>query len=304
MQKQNPDYSQVAPGSGSDSGDTQTQTQTQSAGQPSMMNPVLFSPSMSMATPQHQQHLLAFPGPVQHPPMHAMPGLTDQDFIRIAQLVKTMLHDEINQIVDLKVSSATAALQTELDDVKARCARLADEVTLLKSKHDDIEQYSRRMCLRISGIDESENEDVNKLVLEFAARVGANIGPGDIDRAHRIGKIRNNDTNSGARSPRKHEIIIKFTNSSARLSLLRGRAKLREQNVRNIFINEDLTPTRNELAFECRRIMRIRTSKIKKTWVYAGYPHILDDSGRKLRITCLADLDNYQVTDTAQPMNT
>ena len=298
---QNPEHSQAAPGSGSEPGETQ------SIGQPQMINPILFSPSMNVPTPQHQSQLLTYQGPLQHPamqPMPVMPGLSDQDVIRVAQLVKSMLHDEINQVVELKVSAVTMALQTELDDVKARCARLEDEVTLLKSKHDDIEQYSRRMCLRISGIAESENEDVNKLVLELAARVGSNIGPADIDRAHRLGRPSNNGTNNSERSPRRREIIIKFTNSSARLSLLRGRAKLREQNVKNIFINEDLTPARNELAYECRRLKRIRSSKIKKTCVYAGYPHILDDSGQKLKITSLSDLANYQGNDVAQPMNT
>ena len=67
------------------------------------------------------------------------------------------------------------------------------------------------MCLRISGIAESENEDVNKLVLELAARVGSNIGLADIDLAHRLDIPSNNDTKKSERSPRRREIIIKFT---------------------------------------------------------------------------------------------
>ena len=73
--------------------------------------------------------------------------------------------------------------------------------------------------------------------------------------------------------------------------------------MKNIFINEDLNPARNELAYECRSLKRIRSFKIKKTWVYAGYPHILVDSGQKLKITCLSDLANDQGNDVAQPMN-
>ena len=102
-------------------------------------------------------------------------------------------------------------------------------------------QYSRRMCLRISGIPEAENEDVTKLVLDFANRVNANVGPSDMDRAHRVGRsVSTYDGNE--RSSRRREIIIKFTNSSGRLSLLKGRAKLREDHVTNVFINEDSTP--------------------------------------------------------------
>lgn len=307
---QNLDSSLVIPGSGSNSGETQTQTQNISQAQ--MMNPVLFSSQMNLPNSQQQPQLLAYQGPLQHPvistavssAMPAASGLSEQDVIRIAQLVKSMLHEEITQIVQINVTSATAALQTELSDVKAKCKKLEDEVLVLQTKYDDIEQYSRRMCLRISGIAETEREDINKIVLDFAARVNANVGPEDIDRAHRVGKVSGTNENNGARATRSREIIIKFTNSTARLSLLKGRAKLREQNVRNIYINEDLTPARKQLAYECRRIKRLRSSKIKKTWVFAGYPHILDDSGNRVKITCLSDLDNYQVTDAAQAMNT
>ena len=164
-----------------------------------------------------------------------------------------------------------------------------------------MEQYSRRMCLRISGIPEAENEEVTKHVLDFAKRVNANVGPSDIDRAHRVGRsVSTYDSNE--RSSRRREItcIIKFTNSSARLSLLKGRAKLREDHVTNVFINEDLTPARKSLAYECRRIKRLQTSKVKKTWVYAGYLHILDDNGKKVKITCLSDLEPF-LSEGGQP---
>lgn len=170
----------------------------------------------------------------------------------------------------------------------------------LTTKYDDMEQYSRRSCLRISGIPEpgDRNEDVTKIVLDFAKRVGSKIGTGDIDRAHRVGRPRTSDDvdNAGARARTTsgREIIIKFTNSSARLSLLKGRAKLREEKS-GFFINEDLTTTRKNLAYECRKIRKIEQSNIKKTWVYAGSVYILDSTDTKTRITCLSDLDPYQV---------
>ena len=106
---QNPEHSQAAPGFGSEPGETQ------SIGQPQMINPILFSQSMNVPTPQQQPQLLTYQGPLQHPamqPMPAMLGLSDQDVIRVAQLVKSMLHDEINQIVELKVSAVITALKT------------------------------------------------------------------------------------------------------------------------------------------------------------------------------------------------
>ena len=68
---------------------------------------------------------------------------------------------------------------------------------------------------------------------------------GDIDRAHRVGaSAAASNSTGGATETKTREIIIKFTNSNARLNLLRGRAVLRDNNVKGIFISEDLTPAR------------------------------------------------------------
>ena len=154
-----------------------------------------------------------------------------------------LIYEEIDLIVEARVNFATEPLKRELADMKAKYDKLQDEVNELQVKHDDMEQYCRRMCLRISRIPEAENEDATKLVLDFANHVYANVGPSDIDCTHRVGKsVSTYDGNE--RSSRRREVILKLTNSSARLSLLKGQPKLREDHVTNVFINEDLTPAR------------------------------------------------------------
>ena len=159
----------------------------------------------------------------------------------------------------------------------------------------------RRSCLRISGIPESANEDVSKVVLDIARRVGADIKPEDIDRTHRVGIVRDQNVNrndenemaDGRRFMRNkgREIIIKFNNYNARLKMLKGRASLREQKA-NIYINEDLTKTRKDLAFECRRLLKAKS--ITKTWVYNGNVYCQDRSNNKVRVTSLEDLDRFK----------
>lgn len=139
----------------------------QNINQPPMISPVIYSSQMSMPNTQQPQQLLAFQSPLPHP-APCMPGLTEQDLVRVAHLVKSILHEEIDLIVEARVNSATEPLKRELADMKAKYDKLQDEVNELQVKHDDMEQYSRRMCLRISGIPEAENEDVTKLVLDFA----------------------------------------------------------------------------------------------------------------------------------------
>ncbi|MEW8561900.1 MAG: hypothetical protein AB2541_07335 [Candidatus Thiodiazotropha sp.] len=310
---QSPDYSQQTQQTQQSQSDHGTphnigdSTQgSQSINQPGFINPML------LGTPLNMSNMMALHGPPSAiPAMPAMPGLSEQDVIRIAAMMKQMLQQEITQLVDLKVNSATESLKSELKEVQDRCKKLEAEVKALQTRQDDTEQYSRRMCLRISGIRETENEDVQKLVLDFSNKVNANIDPSDIDRVHRVGRLvsdtsdRIGEPNHGIRTRRNREIIIKFTNSNARLRLLRGRAKLREDGVRDVFINEDLTPNRKMLAYECRKLKKLNNTKVKKTWVYAGYPYILDPSGNKLKITSLSDLDEYQVAGaTSQSMHT
>ena len=51
---------------------------------------------------------------------------------------------------------------------------------LLRAKCDDLEQYSRCSCLRISGIPESPDNDAVKKVLDFAKRVASKVEPGEL----------------------------------------------------------------------------------------------------------------------------
>ena len=46
------------------------------------------------------------------------------------------------------------------------------------------------MCLRISGIKESENQDTDKIVLALAQRMKVDSKICDIDRSHRVGVLK------------------------------------------------------------------------------------------------------------------
>lgn len=109
-------------------------------------------------------------------------------------------------------------------------------------RNDELEQYSRRSYLRISGVPETPIKDVSQVVFDIARRVGADIKAEDIDRTHRVCVLRDQNVNenemAGERRLRQRgrEIIIKFNNYSARLKMLKGRTKLPEQRA-NIYIS-------------------------------------------------------------------
>lgn len=157
-----------------------------------------------------------------------------------------------------------------------------------------MEQYGRRMNVRIAGINESENEDTDQVVMDFAKSINVNIRPEDIDRCHRVKRReRELNPNAGPRSQidtRPLEIIVKFTNSKARLALMKGRDTLRKS-MSNIFINEDLTAGRKELTYECRKLRR--DNKIRRVWTFNGNVYIRDNTDAKVQIFSKTDLEGY-----------
>ncbi|MEW8546410.1 MAG: hypothetical protein AB2693_23070 [Candidatus Thiodiazotropha sp.] len=221
--------------------------------------------------------------------------------MRIARQLRTLIWDDINQLITQRVALAVEPLKLEIANINATLGQVQKELKQSIARNDELEQYSRRSCLRISGIPETANEDVSKVVLDIARRMGADIKPDDIDRTHRVGIARGLNVNQNGENEmaderratrhRGREIIIKFNNYSARLKMLRGRASLREQRA-NIYINEDLTKTRKDLAYECRRLVKAKL--VAKTWVYNGNVYLQDRSNNKIRVTNLEDLDKFR----------
>ena len=180
-------------------------------------------------------------------------------------------------------------------------AKVEKELKKALVRNDDLEQYSRRPCLRVSGIPETQGEDTTEIVLDLAKRCGAKIGVDDIDVSHRVGPRTSNAQDDGniadiADEPqeRKHrEIIVKFRKHGARLQLLKGRAYFRTKKEK-VYINEDLCKPRKNIAFACRQLRKNEDSPIVKTWVYNGNVYIQDKDDNKLRITSLDELEPFK----------
>ena len=82
---------------------------------------------------------------------------------------------------------------TKLKDIikrqDAAIDKLEKMVNELESGQDDLEQYSRRNSLRISGVDESDSEDVVEKTMNLIINMlGVTMSTDQIDRMHRVGK--------------------------------------------------------------------------------------------------------------------
>ena len=235
------------------------------------------------------------------PPYQTVPnfqvGLSDHDIMKIAMQTKQLLSQEIDKLVEEKVKIKTAELSKSVESLQSDNQKLKDSISKLEAKlttkMDDLEQYSRRSCVRIAGIPESTNENTDETVLELTERLNIDISPRDIDRSHRVGPQPTEVTSiaDGAQPTRPREIIVKLKSYQARLRLLQARKTLRD-NKEKVYINEDLTKTRKSLAFECRKLRRER--KILRTWVYDGNIFVTERGGTKLKVTQDSELDEYR----------
>ena len=108
----------------------------------------------------------------------------------------------------------------------------------LEKEIDKLEQYSRRNCLLVDGIAETDDEVTDYLVMEtISTKINIEISPADLDRTHRVGKKK-----AGQNKPRP--IIVKPSRYN-----VRKRVFFQQKNLKgsNISIMESLTPKRMEI---------------------------------------------------------
>ena len=71
---------------------------------------------------------------------------------------------------------------------------LVEQQKSLSSEIDDLEQYSRRNCLVLHGVNESNDENTNEIIIKtFSEELGVEIKEDDLDRSHRLGKPKRKD---------------------------------------------------------------------------------------------------------------
>ncbi|KAH3839372.1 hypothetical protein DPMN_112801 [Dreissena polymorpha] len=104
--------------------------------------------------------------------------------------IKTILKGMIDSIVDGVVSSLRTriTLVEETNEILRKGNKLLkDRVSKLVKDRIEAEQYSRRNCLRVSGIPETASEageSTDEIVLNLCKELGANVSINEIDRLH------------------------------------------------------------------------------------------------------------------------
>lgn len=211
------------------------------------------------------------------------------EMLKISEMLQVTFRGEIVHMVDSVVQGVLKGLQDQINSLEKTNLELQKEnkslvarVTVLESQADQAEQYSRRNCLRISGVQEEANENTDDFTLKVANDIGSNIQLNDIDRSHRIG----NPNNKKRVKPR--DIIVKFSTYRARLNFYKQRTALKECGYLGVFVNEDLTKKRSSLLYQARTL--VKSERLKGAWSSDGTVLIKDTEDNVHRVTSLTDL--------------
>ena len=163
------------------------------------------------------------------------------------------------------------------------------EVVLKEKKSFDKKiQKKMRNSLSITGISEQKHgEDIKELIIGLARDLKVDMCKADIDRCERVGK---------PRLGRKRKILVEFASMSARQDLFMKRRGLRKIGTWDgVYINEELTPYREELSYHARRYARAKL--IKSTFTQDGNVFVIDNFGKKHTIMTSEELTAFGVLD-------
>ena len=160
---------------------------------------------------------------------------------------------------------------------------------------NELEQYSRKNCINVTGVKETDGESVRSLTKEIGRAMGVNLADGDIDTAHRIGR----------HAEGKHRpIIVKFTTFDKRQELYQARRKLRtasapassplsEAELRQIFVSDSLTTANRAVMYAARQLKH--DGKIAAAWTDAGRMKIRVETDGPTRI--IRGMDELRTID-------
>ena len=181
-------------------------------------------------------------------------GFTEEELKKMnkPELIKLILNQQEIKEELCKLTNKVDELEKKMDELQSVNLVSQNSSTLLLGRVRKLEsdllianQYSRRECLDISGLDDVEDEDIENEVAKIITDLGIQISESrDIQACHRYGS--------------KKTVIVKFTNRKMVGRILSSKSSLPE----NIFINESLCPRNKTIRGRCNVLKK--AGKISK----------------------------------------
>uniref|UniRef100_A0A8D8X3E9 Uncharacterized protein n=1 Tax=Cacopsylla melanoneura TaxID=428564 RepID=A0A8D8X3E9_9HEMI len=188
------------------------------------------------------------------------------------------------------------------DQFMVELGTIRQELQEQDEKIDRLETYSRRHCILVHGIPEAqaktEQECMEVTCTLFNQKLGLQISPQQLDRAHRLGPPRTN-----AQSSRPRPVIVKLHSYLDKREIFQNKKKLRPASgtaaASGISITESLTKPRLQLLNEARDHFGR-----DKVWTNDGKILIKTDDTRTSKLITITNRRELGVAKAGFPRNT
>lgn len=193
--------------------------------------------------------------------------------------------DPVNSTLHKCLEVLESGFKLFRQSVNMELKRLSEGLSHMERRQDEAEQYSRRNCLLLLGVPETEStereNDTERAALDiFTSKLQVDISAGDIERSHRLGS---------RKQGKSRPIIVKFWSYKNRAKVFSAKSKLKDSGFR---IAESLTKSRMAVLKSARDRFGVN-----RCWTSDGKILInLGDgsTSRRQVVTSQKDLDDLQ----------
>ena len=134
-----------------------------------------------------------------------------------------------------------------------------------------LEQYGRRNNLEITGIPDDVSEKyLEEKVIQVLSEIQVNVSSSDIEACNRIGKSKNSSKKTIVRFVNRKYAKKALINRKGLMNICKFSLSMSSSD--NIYINENLTPMNNKIAFHCGKLKH--NGQIDKTYSKDWVIHI------------------------------
>ena len=204
-------------------------------------------------------------------------GGSDAAGLRLdAEAMAKIVGEVVSQLTPILVKTITTAISVCMTDSMSKEIKKIEKEQATQRQYvqqqtlnalyerDKLEQYDRRLNIRITGVEEQEHEAVEDLVEQVCAATEAPIKKEDISACHRMGE----------RGNKHRTIICRFVSRDTQSRVMKNKKKLRGKEGYNnqVYINEDLTRLRARLFHLVRKSGKVTSTSTKNGRIYCNVP--------------------------------
>ena len=219
----------------------------------------------------------------------------------IQPLVKLLLEPLSRALAEALKDSLVQKVTNSLEfDLQEKITKLTERVQELEKLNQDYvaeaelqEQYSRRNCLVVFGVPETEGENTDDIITDICSNIlGVPMSNTDLDRTHRLGQKPTRRSRPEDPKPKTRGIIVKFTSYQTRAKVYNNKKKLKGK---RLFISESLTSSRLDLY---TKLYKDHANDIIATWTQDGRIYVIPKGGDRVMINKLSDIDKVKLPFT------